>query len=58
MHIRRTMGGGFVMRKWLNVILTLSVLAMLCLGCAELTNERKVKCPKCGPDVEMQKAIS
>ena len=46
------------MRKWLNVILTLSVLAMLCLGCAELTNERKVKCPKCGPDVEMQKAIS
>jgi hypothetical protein len=49
--------GKFVMRKWPTVLLALLALAMFPIGCAGITHEKKVKCPKCGPDVEMQKAI-
>jgi len=36
------------MKKWLGILLILTILASFSLGCAEIKNERKIKCPKCG----------
>ena len=46
------------MRKWMSICFILAMLALLSLGCAEITNERKVKCPKCGPDIMMQTGMN
>ncbi|HSB06421.1 MAG TPA: hypothetical protein VLK23_14650 [Thermodesulfobacteriota bacterium] len=34
--------------KWLNIILALVILAFFSLGCAGVSKDTKVKCPKCG----------
>lgn len=36
------------MKKRLGILLILTILASFSLGCAEIKNERKIKCPKCG----------
>lgn len=41
------------MRHWFYALVALAVLAAFSFGCAEITNERKAKCPKCGPDIAM-----
>ena len=37
------------MKKWINMVAALVVLAAFSLGCAGMVStEEKVKCPKCG----------
>lgn len=36
------------MKKWVNILLVLSVLVLLSSGCAGIAKDAKIKCPKCG----------
>jgi hypothetical protein len=36
------------MRKWIIIFLAMVLLAVFSFGCAEITKETKIKCPKCG----------
>ena len=36
------------MRKWVSMLLALALLAVFSFGCANVTKETKIKCPKCG----------
>ncbi len=36
------------MRKWISLFLALVALAVFSLGCAQVSKETKIKCPKCG----------
>lgn len=36
------------MRKWVNICLALAILAGFSFGCAGVSKESKVRCPKCG----------
>jgi hypothetical protein len=35
-------------RTWLNFFLVLAVVAFFTFGCAGISKDTKVKCPKCG----------
>jgi hypothetical protein len=36
------------MRKWVSILLALAILAVFSFGCAGVSKEAKIKCPKCG----------
>ena len=36
------------MRKWVSILLALAMLAVFSFGCASITKDAKIKCPKCG----------
>ena len=36
------------MRKWVTIFMALAILAVFSFGCAGVSKEAKVKCPKCG----------
>jgi len=36
------------MRKWVSIFMLLAVLAVFSLGCAGVSKDTKIKCPKCG----------
>ncbi len=36
------------MKKWVSILLALAILALFSFGCAGMTKDAKVKCPKCG----------
>jgi len=36
------------MRKWVSIFFVLMVLAVFSFGCAGVSKDAKVKCPKCG----------
>jgi hypothetical protein len=36
------------MRKWASIIMLLLILAAFAFGCAGISKDAKVKCPKCG----------
>jgi hypothetical protein len=36
------------MRKWVSIFLALAFLAIFSFGCASISRDTKVKCPKCG----------
>jgi hypothetical protein len=36
------------MRKWASIIMLLVILAGFALGCAGISKDAKIKCPKCG----------
>ncbi len=36
------------MRKLVSIIMTLAILVLLSAGCAGVSKESQVKCPKCG----------
>ncbi len=36
------------MRKWVSIFLALALLAVFSFGCAGISRDAKVKCPKCG----------
>jgi hypothetical protein len=36
------------MRKWVSIILALAMLAVFSYGCAGVSKDAKIKCPKCG----------
>jgi hypothetical protein len=37
-----------VMRKWVSIFMALAILAVFSFGCAGITKDAKIKCPKCG----------
>ncbi len=36
------------MRTWVKIILALIILGVFSFGCAGITKDAQVKCPKCG----------
>ena len=36
------------MRKWVCIYLVLAILAIFSFGCAGISKDAKIKCPKCG----------
>lgn len=36
------------MRKWVSIFMLLAVLAVFAFGCAGVSKDAKIKCPKCG----------
>jgi len=36
------------MRKWVSILLALVLLGVFPFGCAGVSKDTKVKCPKCG----------
>jgi len=36
------------MRKWVNIFLVLAILGLFAIGCATVSKDAKIKCPKCG----------
>ncbi len=36
------------MRKWASIIMLLVILAVFSFGCAGISKDAKIKCPKCG----------
>jgi hypothetical protein len=37
-----------MMKKWMHILLALTILALFSFGCAGIAKDAKVKCPKCG----------
>ncbi len=36
------------MRKWVSLAMVLAMVAILSIGCAGVSKDAKIKCPKCG----------
>ena len=36
------------MSKWVSIFLALALLAVFSFGCANISKDAKIKCPKCG----------
>jgi hypothetical protein len=36
------------MRKWVSIFLASAILAVFSFGCAGISKDTKVKCPRCG----------
>ena len=36
------------MRRWVSIFLALALLAVFSFGCANISKDAKIKCPKCG----------
>ena len=45
------------MKKWVSIFLALAVLAGFSLACAGISNDAKVKCPKCGAIFEVDEGL-
>jgi hypothetical protein len=37
-----------VMKRVMSIFLALAILTVLSIGCAQVSRDTKVKCPKCG----------
>jgi len=46
------------MRKWVSIFLALAMLAVFSLGCAGISKDAKVKCPKCGAVFTVDEGIA
>ena len=45
------------MRKWVSIFLALVVLAVFSFGCAGVSRDAKIKCPKCGAVFKVDEGI-
>jgi hypothetical protein len=45
------------MKKWLSILMVLVVVALFSFGCAGVSKEAKVKCPKCGAVFTIQEGL-
>ncbi len=45
------------MRKWLSILMALAILAVFSFGCAGVSKDAKVKCPKCGALFTIQEGL-
>ncbi len=45
------------MRKLVSIFMALAILAVLSIGCAGVSKESKVKCPKCGAVFTVQEGV-
>jgi hypothetical protein len=46
------------MRKWVSIFLALAVLAVFSFGCAGVSKEAKIKCPKWGAVVTVGEGLA
>ena len=46
------------MKKWVSIFLILLNLAVFSFGCAGISKEGKVKCPKCGAIFEIDEGLT
>ena len=46
------------MRKLVSIIMALAIFAVLSLGCAGVSKEAQVKCPKCGAVFTVNEGLS
>jgi hypothetical protein len=47
-----------VMRKWVNIFLALVILAVFSFGCAQISKDAKIKCPKCGAIFQVDEGLN
>jgi hypothetical protein len=45
------------MRKWMSIFMALAILAVFSFGCAGVSKEAKIKCPKCGAVFTVQEGL-
>ena len=45
------------MRKWVIIFLALALLTVFSFGCAGISRDAKVKCPKCGAVFKVDEGI-
>ena len=45
------------MRKWVSIFMALAILAVFSFGCAGVSKQAKVKCPKCGAVFTIQEGL-
>jgi hypothetical protein len=45
------------MRKWVSIFMALTILAVFSFGCAGVSKEAKIKCPKCGAVFTVQEGL-
>ena len=46
------------MRKLVSIIMALAIFAVLSLGCAGVSKDAQVKCPKCGAVFTVNEGLS
>ena len=46
------------MRKWVSMLLALALMAVFSFGCANVSRETKIKCPKCGAVFTVDEGLS
>ena len=45
------------MKKWFSIFMVLVMVALFSFGCAGVSKEAKVKCPKCGAVFTIQEGL-
>ena len=45
------------MRKWVSIFMVLAILAAVFFGCAEISKDAKIKCPKCGAVFTVEEGV-
>ena len=45
------------MRKWISIFLALMLLAIFSFGCAGVSKDTKVRCPKCGAVFSVEEGL-
>ncbi len=45
------------MKKWVSILLAMAVLAGFSLGCAGISKDAQIKCPKCGAVFQVQEGV-
>jgi hypothetical protein len=46
-----------VMRKWVSIFLAMAILAICFFGCAGISKDSEVKCPKCGAIFTVEEGV-
>ena len=46
------------MRRWVSIFLALALLAVFSFGCANISKDAKIKCPKCGAVFTVDEGLS
>ena len=46
------------MRKWVSIFLALALFAVFSFGCASVSKDAQVKCPKCGAVFKVDEGVN
>ncbi len=47
-----------MMRRWIGILLMLVILGAFSIGCAGVSKDTKIKCPKCGTVFTVEEGLS
>ncbi len=45
------------MRRWVSLVMVLAMFTILSIGCAGVSKDAKIKCPKCGAVFTVEEGI-